>query len=251
MGRVRKSDVSGHLARRQAGRSAFAALILVGLLLAPTRGYAQLTPLSVPDLPATIPIFPLPNVAVLPYLQLPLRVFEPRYREMLADALSGARIVGIVQLQPGFEGDYEGRPPIFGIGCAAVVVTSDTQPDGSSNIVLRGFTKFRITGETGGKPYRLAQVEAIVETVDEPTRTALRAERPALISAMAASLGIDASSLRLPPMSDEDLVNSLVMSLDLDPVDRQVLLEQDGVLARQRKLAEILRTPPTDAPRQP
>ncbi len=216
--------------------------------LAPATALAQLTPLSVPDLPPVIPLFPLPNVAALPYLQVPLHVFEPRYRAMLADAMAGDHVIGLVQLQPGFEADYEGRPPIFSIGCAAIVVTSDRQPDGEFDIVLRGFMKFRITGETGDKAYRLARVEPIHEPVDEVMRAALHEERPGLEAAMAISLGIDPASLRLPPISDEDLVNSMVMSLDFDTVDRQVLIEQPGVLARAQKLSELLQRASTASP---
>ena len=203
-------------------------------------------PSQVPELPETIPLFPLPNVAVLPYLQLPLHVFEPRYREMLGDAMSGARVIGMVQLQPGFERDYEGRPPIFSIGCAAIVVRSEPQPNGEFDIMLRGFVKFRITGEIAGKSYRLAHVEPIQELLTEEARTALSAERPAVEAAMAYSLGVEPSSLRLPPMSDEELVNSIVMNFDFDTVDRQVLIEQPDALARARKLVELLRKAPVE-----
>lgn len=222
------------------------------LLLMPQAARAQISPLSVPELPETVPLFPLPNVAVLPYLQLPLHIFEPRYLEMFADAMAGERVIGIVQLQPGFEPDYAGRPPVFSIGYAAIVVASERQPDGAFDVVLRGFVKFRIVSETGNKAYRLAHVEPILEPIDEMTRAALSAERPALVEAIAFSLGTDSSSLRLPPMSDEDLVNSVVMNFDFDTVDRQVLIEQTGVLARARKLVEVLRkTPPEpSAPRR-
>ena len=208
--------------------------------LCPAAASAQITPLSVPDLPQTIPLFPLPNVAVLPYLELPLHVFEPRYREMLRDALAGDRVIGMVQIQPGFERDYEGRPPIFGIGVAGVVVRSDIQSNGESDIVVRGFVKFRITSEIDGKAYRVARVEPITETVDEPALATLKAERPALEAAFAASLGVEPGSLRLPSMSDADLVSALVMNADFDTVDRQVLIEQPGVVARARKLVELL-----------
>ena len=199
-----------------------------------------------------IPLFPLPNVAVLPYLQLPLHVFEPRYREMLMDAMAGDHVIGIVQIQPGFESIYDGRPPIFGIGCAAVIVATDRLPNGEFDIVLRGFMKFRITGEVGNASYRRARVEPMPEPVDDGARAGLRLERPALEAAIATSLGIEAASLRLPPMSDEDLVNSIVMNFDFDTVDRQLLIEQDGVVARARKLSEMLRQPPaaTAVPRR-
>jgi hypothetical protein len=76
--------------RRAFSRALTAALLGVALLL-PASSQAQITPLTAPDLPETIPLFPLPNVAVLPYLELPLHVFEPRYREMLADTMAGNR----------------------------------------------------------------------------------------------------------------------------------------------------------------
>ena len=64
-------------------------------------------------LPPTIPIFPLPNVVLFPNVFLPLHIFEPRYRAMVADALKGDRMIGMVLLRPGWEGDYEGRPPVY------------------------------------------------------------------------------------------------------------------------------------------
>lgn len=226
--------------------------VLLLALLVPNAAAAQIAPLSVPDLPTAIPLFPLPNVAVLPYLELPLHVFEPRYREMLADAMSSDRVIGIVQIQPGFEGEIQGRPPLFSIGTAAIVVRSEPQPDGTVDIVVRAFSKFRITGETVGRAYRIAQVEAIPEFVDETMRAALAKERPSLEAAFARSLGAEPGTLRLPQLSDEGLVNLLVMNLDLDTLDRQVLVEQPDALARARKLIELLSTSsdrPAAAPR--
>src|SRR5688500_5868209 len=116
-------------------------------------------------LPPTIPIFPLPNAVLFPNVFMPLHIFEPRYRVMVADALAGDRIIGMVLLKPGFEPQYEGRPPVYAIGCAGVITHSDSLPDGRFNIVLRGIEKFRITGEDESKAYRLASVEPIPEPV--------------------------------------------------------------------------------------
>ena len=73
-------------------------------------------------LPSSIPLFPLPNVVLFPNVFLPLHIFEPRYRKMIADALEGDRIIGMVLLRPGYEAEYEGRPPIYQVGCAGVIV---------------------------------------------------------------------------------------------------------------------------------
>ena len=67
-------------------------------------------------LPSEIPLFPLPEVVLFPDVRRPLLIYEPRYRDMVADALKGNRIIGMVLLRPGFEANYEGRPPIFSIG---------------------------------------------------------------------------------------------------------------------------------------
>ena len=101
-------------------------------------------------LPPTIPIFPLPNVVLFPNVFLPLHIFEPRYRQMVEDALDGDRIIGMVLLRPGWEGDYEGRPPVYPIGCAGVITHAERLADGRYNIVLRGMEKFRIASEDGG-----------------------------------------------------------------------------------------------------
>ena len=98
-------------------------------------------------LPAEIPIFPLPEVALFPGVARPFLIYEPRYREMIADALKGDRIIGTVLLRPGFEKNYEGRPPIYSVGCAGVITHADPQPDGRFNIVLRGLVKYRILTE--------------------------------------------------------------------------------------------------------
>ena len=68
-----------------------------------------------------LPLFPLPNVVLFPNVFLPLHIFEPRYREMVADALASDRMIGMVLLQPGWERDYDGRPPVYPIGCSGVI----------------------------------------------------------------------------------------------------------------------------------
>src|SRR5688572_17268367 len=114
-------------------------------------------------LPPTIPIFPLPNVVLFPNVFLPLHIFEPRYRAMVADSLEGDRIIGMTLLQPGFETAYEGRPGVYPIGCAGVVTHTERMPDGRYNIVLRGIEKFRIDDEVGSRSYRMAHVTPLPE----------------------------------------------------------------------------------------
>ena len=192
-------------------------------------------------LPPTIPIFPLPNAVLFPNVFMPLHIFEPRYRAMVADTLAGDRIIGMVLLKPGFEADYEGRPPIYPIGCAGVITHSEPLPDGRYNIVLRGIEKFQITGEDHAKPYRLATVDPLPEAVTDADRPQLRKDRQRLEALLVAAIERGGAEPKFPPaVADEDLVNALAQYLALEPLERQALLERDGILARCRALIELL-----------
>jgi uncharacterized protein len=192
-------------------------------------------------LPATIPIFPLPNVVLFPSVFLPLHIFEPRYREMVADALAGDRIIGMVLLRPGWEGDYEGRPPVYPIGCAGLIAFSEQHPDGRYDIVLRGLEKFRVTAEDQSRSYRLAQVQPLVEELSAEDREIVRGERRRLEALLVPQPEGRGADPKMPAsMSDEDLVNALAQYLDLEPVEKQALLEREGLVARCRSLIDLL-----------
>jgi Lon protease-like protein len=192
-------------------------------------------------LPPTIPIFPLPNVVLFPNVFLPLHIFEPRYRAMVADALKGDRIIGMALLRPGFEAAYEGRPPVYAIGCAGVITHADPLPDGRSNIVLRGLEKFRMTGEDNSRPYRLAHVDALPESIADADRAQVHACRLRLEAVLASTIERTAGEPRFPPVvPDDDLVNALAQYLPLEPMERQALLECEGIAARCKGLIELL-----------
>jgi Lon protease-like protein len=192
-------------------------------------------------LPSTIPIFPLPNAVLFPNVFMPLHIFEPRYRAMVSDALAGDRIIGMVLLKAGFERDYEGRPAIFPIGCAGVVTHAEPLPDGRFNIVLKGIEKFRITGEDASQPYRLATIDSLPELVPDAERSELRQLRLRLETLLAAAAEREGGDPKFPrAVADEDLVNALAQYMGLEPLERQALLERDGVLSRCHGLIELL-----------
>jgi Lon protease-like protein len=191
-------------------------------------------------LPPTIPIFPLPNVVLFPNVFLPLHIFEPRYRQMVDDALNGDRIIGMVLLRPGWEGDYEGRPPVYPIGCAGVITHAERLPDGRFNIVLRGMEKFRVTAEDAERPYRLGHVEPVPEPPFDSVQTEMRGQRRRLEALLVPQPEGQADPKVPSAMPDEDLVNALAQYLEFDPVEKQALLERDGVLDRCRSLIELL-----------
>ncbi|HEU4687084.1 MAG TPA: LON peptidase substrate-binding domain-containing protein [Vicinamibacterales bacterium] len=190
-------------------------------------------------LPKEIPLFPLPNVVLFPGVTRPLLIFEPRYREMVGDALKGDRIIGTVLLQPGFEKDYEGRPPIHDIGCAGEIEEYEQLPDGRYVILLRGLTAFRVVSEDQRKPYRLARVDAVPEILQDEERGALSATRERLAQLLytVLPLGVEPPDASL---DDAEFVNVTAQSLRMQEADRQQLLERNSVLARARALVDRL-----------
>jgi uncharacterized protein len=191
------------------------------------------------DLPAEIPLFPLPETSLFPNVSRPFVIFEPRYREMIADALKGDKIIGMIRLRPGFERDYEGRPPSFSIGCAGTIEKYQLLPDGRYIILLRGLATFRVIGEDQRKPYRLARIEAIPDVLTEDERLPLRTLRKRIESLLPAVLQLDAEPPD-PSLGDEAFVNVVAMGLGMSEDDRQALLERSSVLARARALVDLL-----------
>ena len=129
---------------------------------------------------------------------------------MIGDALGGDRIIGMVLAAAGVETDYEGRPPIYSVGCAGVITHSEPMADGRYNIVLRGLEKFRITGEDRSKDTASRTSTACPERVPESDRAALRQHRHRLEAVLAAAIERSGAEPRFPPaVADEDLVNAL------------------------------------------
>jgi Lon protease-like protein len=192
-------------------------------------------------LPPTIPIFPLPNVVLFPNVFLPLHIFESRYRAMVKDALASDRIIGMVLLQPGFEANYEGRPRVYPLGCAGVITHAEPLPDGRFNIVLRGLEKFRLVDEDTSRPYRLAHIEAVPDVATDTDCAAIKQHRQKLEALLAAAAEHRRTEMRLPStVPDQDLVNALAQYAAFEPIERQALLECEGVLSRCLALIELL-----------
>ena len=194
---------------------------------------------AAPTLPAEIPLFPLPETSLFPGVSRPFQIYEPRYREMIADALKGNRIIGMVRLKPGFEKDYEGRPPIYTIGCAGRIAKYEQLPDGRYLILLEGLTPFRVLSENQRKPYRLGRVEAVPDRLDAQERLPLSELRNRLASVLIKVLpfGVEAPDVSL---EDDEYINVVAQNLPMDEDDRQDLLERSSVLARARALLDRL-----------
>jgi Lon protease-like protein len=208
--------------------------VVLAIIATPSLATAQAT------LPETIPIFPLEDVMLFPDMSVPLHIFEPRYKAMIADALKGNRIVGMVLLRPGYEKDYERSPSVFPIGCAGVINEVEQLPNGEYNIVLGALTKYRIMREEASRPYRIAHVTAIGDVVAEADRPALRTRRQRLEALIRESGG--RTGIAAPPrnISDVGLVNGISQLAHIDELDRERLLEAPNPLARADLLIQIL-----------
>ncbi|MBI2990807.1 MAG: LON peptidase substrate-binding domain-containing protein [Deltaproteobacteria bacterium] len=106
-----------------------------------------------------IPVFPLPNVVLFPKVHLPLHIFEPRYRQMVKDAMAGPKLIGMALLRGDWSKNYHGNPDIYPVGCVGEIVSATPVPDGRFNIVLYGLREYHIQEQIlEQSPYRQARV---------------------------------------------------------------------------------------------
>ncbi len=196
----------------------------------------------------TIPLFPLPGVVLFPKVKLPLYIFEPRYRAMLASALDADGLLGVPLLKQG-ERDADGRPamhPVFGVGR---IVDYETHDDGTSHIEVGGVFRARLLVEHPTTPYRTASVAPIPEV--EPSGDDARSLKQDLVAAVRRlePLGMSPEAKgaldRLFGEAGDDasfLVNVMSTVVVAGPALRQSLLEEDRIYERGRHLAVLLET---------
>lgn len=196
----------------------------------------------------TIPIFPLANVVLYPMLSVPLYIFEPRYRQMTQAALDGSRRIGMVVVKPQHEANMGGDPPVFSIGCEGSISHAEERPDGTWNILLTATRRFRLIDEPArpeDQLYRAAIVEGLEEPNPEPQRLArLRGEIGDrlldVLSRVATGEEEPPSLERLDEFDDQRFVNVLSQAIDLNVLEKQQLLEANGVLDRAQTLRDLL-----------
>ena len=157
---------------------------------------------------------------------------------MVADALASHRTIGMVLLKPGYEEAYQGRPPIYPLGCSGSIVGDERLEDGRYNILLLGQSRFRVLEEHGGAPYRLAAVEELPDAVGDGAFLDGLHER--LLAALSRPTDGLAAVHAEGPVSHVAFVNGLSQELDLPPVEKLSLLACDTLEARARRLLEIL-----------
>lgn len=190
-----------------------------------------------------LPLFPLPNLVFFPGTRLPLHVFEPRYRQMVKDALATEKRFGIVLLRPGWETDYFGAPAIYECGTIGMIEQAVPLDDGRFNILIRGDVRFRVLDEVSHVPYRTARVVADPER--QRAAEEAYAQREWLADLAQQYLKYLPGQMAVPEIETVDLgalANALIMSLNLDVEEKQQLLEIDDLLARAEKIGSELQT---------
>ena len=192
---------------------------------------------------ARLPIFPLPNVVFFPYTLLPLYIFEPRYKQMVSDALKGKRRIGMALLRSGWEADYYKNPEIYPIGVVGQIIHEQKLRGDQYNIQLSGRSRYKIVEMLQEKPYRVARVQLLQDRVPSP-------ECVVRISKELISCFREVSQERLPPESGiavlerldfSTLVNSICSSLKLSVYEKQSLLELDDLKVRAETVLTVLK----------
>jgi Lon protease-like protein len=180
------------------------------------------------------PLFPLPDTVFFPETVLPLHVFEPRYRRLAADCLAGDGRLVVVRLRPGWDKDYEGRPPVHEVGGLGDVVQSERLSDGRYNLLVVGRARVRIEAEEARPdlPYRLARVRPLADVLPpgggrdlgEPLRT-LRGAHVRLLAALGQAHADVVSRVTAAGASPGAVVDRIVSAVVPDVAVRQRLLE--------------------------
>ena len=188
--------------------------------------------------PARVPIFPLAGALLFPRAQLPLMIFEERYREMVRDALAGPGRIAMIQPSD------DGNPPsLFRAGCLGEIVGVEELDDGRFNIVLQGSHRFRLIAEADiGTPYRQADVDlaAFDDSEPDPLPLILRSsvEREARKFGDALGLAVDWDAVGR--LDDEMLVNAIAQVAPFDPGAKQALLEEPGLPGRAELVVQLM-----------
>ncbi len=198
-------------------------------------------------LPDVLPIFPLTACLLLPGGRLPLNIFEPRYLAMVADALRGDRLIGMVQPReaPTREGQApEGRPQVYGVGCAGRITTFSETDDGRYLITLDGLARFRITEELalaeGGYRRVRPDFSAFRGDLSEEQADIDRDRLLATLRTFFDRQGIKGDWEAIEQTGNERLVTSLAMLCPFSTGEKQALLEAPSLAERASSMIAML-----------
>ncbi|GAA4049323.1 LON peptidase substrate-binding domain-containing protein [Parerythrobacter jejuensis] len=181
-------------------------------------------------------IFPLSGAILFPELQLPLHIFEPRYRALVGDALARDRKIAMIQPLEAREGG-----PLYKVGCLGKIGEVEALDDGRYNLILEGVSRFRVTEELEvPTAFRQVDAELIPEDGDQVLSNVERAgfEREARKFADAQGYSVDWESVAR--LDDQSLINSVSQIAPFDPASKQALLEAPDIAARCELLIQLM-----------
>jgi Lon protease-like protein len=187
----------------------------------------------------TAPIFPLAGAILFPRSQLPLHIFEPRYREMVRDAIDGPGRIAMIQ-PLSLESD---DAPLYAVGCVGEIVGIEELADGRFNIVLLGSNRFRLVREVESETsYRCAEMdlEAFDDSEPGPLSIVQRAEVEREARRLGDALGLAVDWEAVARLDDEMLVNAIAQVAPFDPGAKQALLEQAALDGRADLLVQLM-----------
>jgi uncharacterized protein len=187
-----------------------------------------------------VPIFPLPGAILFPRSQLPLHIFEPRYRDMVRDAIDGGGQIAMIQPQ---RLDDDNEAPLFAVGCVGELVGVEELEDGRFNIVLLGSHRFRLVREVDVDAiYRCAEVD--IDAFDDgdppPLPLIQRAEVEREARRLGDALGLAVDWAAVARLDDEMLVNAIAQVAPFDIGAKQALLEQASLEGRADLLVQLM-----------
>jgi uncharacterized protein len=182
----------------------------------------------VAELPTIIPLFPLPNLVLFPGISVPLHIFEPRYRTMVADVAETHEPIGMMLLKGDWQRDYYAHPDIFEVGCAGRIGNLIRLPDGRYHLTLEGISEFRVVREIRDRAYRRAEVQwhpvpPAALDCDAETMELLREVLFRYLGSSAREAWRTLVDQR--GMRGAELINFLCFHIDLLPLEKQTLLE--------------------------
>ncbi|GGE27927.1 ATP-dependent protease [Agaricicola taiwanensis] len=198
---------------------------------------------TIRQLPGSIPVFPLLGALLLPRGDMPFNIFEPRYLTMVSDALSGTRVIGMVQPDP--DSVDNRHPPLMPVGCLGRITSFSETGDGRCLITLTGVARFRVAEELKvTTPYRQVRADYSEFGQDlDPRAGEKDVDRGALLRTLRAYLEendlkvADWSSVERAPL--EDLINALAMTSPFGPREKQAFLEAPDLKARADLLVAL------------
>ncbi len=188
----------------------------------------------------SFPVFPLAGALLLPRAQLPLHIFEERYRDMVRHAMAADRRIGMIQPRGG--PGAVGGPPLFGIGCLGEIVGCEELDDGRFNVVLQGVARFTVVEELAlGTAFRqvLARLDPDGED-DDPLPSVLRADLERESRRYADALGLSVDWDAVARLDDEMLVNGIAQVAPFDTGSKQALLEAADIGERADMLVQFM-----------